>query len=395
MNIFKKTALGLRSLLGVTVIAGTLTACSTGGAGLPAAQSASPERPTDAIRSTLGAGKQLRLLNGETVTILAAQKPKPLDPSELTPEFEKAIRTGTELRSGRLHVLPRGGTRLTQHDSDVRAAGAPRRRSASSTKTERRTSAVNTSGRDVHGHAGWFHSSGDSYGFTVLASDESIPALYPPSAGSAGDYVYYAPTTLGSDANPLEVGIRTSPNFPYAGVQDLYVFDWSGSQCTGSSFSGCRGFSYSKPINSAFYNNYMRDVGYGYAEYSIETLQYNGGWYFALFNQATNQWEFPYYQAQSRSPNLAVENGWGMWEMYVPQNTGCASYDPSNPSTATTIMTNSQQYSPTSGWVRMSNDPYAYQNVDSDAYYCTTAPSPYYAFSVFGDGRSQWRMVPQ
>lgn len=225
-----------------------------------------------------------------------------------------------------------------------------------------------------------------------------LPTLYPAQAGASGSYIYYAPTTQGSSGNPLEVGLKTAPDYPYAGIQNLFIYDWA-SPTGGICNPNCVGFtSYSPAINSTFTSKYVRVLSHGVPEWSIETFQSsNGWWYYGIYNHSTSQWEYPYAEQHtqvvynSTRKTTGPSGGHGYFEYYVPPYTGCAGADPSNPSTADTVETDAQQYSATSkSWTRISNDSFATHGLTGTGV-CFFGPNtPYFSVNYFGDGWSDW-----
>jgi hypothetical protein len=67
----------------------------------------------------------------------------------------------------------------------------------------------------------------------------------------------------------------------------------------------------------------------------------------------------------------------------------------SEPSAANVYETDAEQYSSkTNSWVRVSNDSYVYTGVTGNGVCLSGSQAPYFNFSFFGDGPSDWQAIP-
>lgn len=349
----------------------------------------------------------MKLSDGETVTIQPGSEPPIYTPDQIPAAILTAVRNHQDLSMGAFHAVketddiswtthvpaPSGGNGL-----------GPTRSVSEAWHTE-----SSTGSNADHSTDGWYvngYDSNSSYqteGYVQFNADMGLPTLYPEQAGASGNYVYYAPTTQGTNGNPLEVGLATEPDWPYAGPQHLFIYDWAASNgntpCDQQGYPNCVGFtSYSPTVNSTFTSKYVRVLSHGVPEWSMETVQSNGWWYFGIYNHGSGQWEYPYSEPYTEirhnfSTGLnGYGGGHGYFEYYLPANTACAGADPSNPSTANTYETDAQQYSATSKtWTRISNEKYMYPGLTGYGV-CFSGPnSPYFSFGDFGDGWSDWK----
>lgn len=349
----------------------------------------------------------MRLSNGEVVTVQPGSKPVPFLASEVPSAVLAAVRNRQDLAVGRFHAVYRLDDITWTRGLPAPSGGRSVPRSASALRTPM---SATTSSSD-HSTDGWYmpdYSQNPAYtgqGYTEFAADMGLPTLYLPAAGGSGSYVYYSPTTQGSDGNPLEVGLATEPDAPYPGVQHIFIYDWStsgGGPCSESGYPACKGFvqNYAPTVNSSFTSNYVRVLSYGMPEWSIETFEQSGIWYFGIYNHTTAQWEFPYSEQYSEQVHNYTLNsngpsgGHGYAEYYIPSNTTCASGQSDDPTVANTIESDAQQYSQTmASWTRISNDAYRTQGLDGPGTCFSGANAPYFTVSTFGDGWSDWDAV--
>ncbi len=215
----------------------------------------------------------MRLSDGEVVTIPPGYPPPVFRPEDIPRSVLAAVRSGRNLSIGRF--------RATHEMDDLSwTANIP---PPSGGRVYGQTPFLNkridsgTGSSADHSTDGWYmpsYSSTPPYtgqGYVELAADMGLPTLYPYTAGSSGSYVYYAPTTQGSDGNPLEVGLATTANFPYAGPQHLFIYDWAhkgGGPCNSPGYPSCVGFtSYAPTITSDFTSKYVRVLSHNLAEW--------------------------------------------------------------------------------------------------------------------------------
>jgi hypothetical protein len=401
------TILGAKSAM-IACLVLALDACSS----QPAANATLPQVATKAqlkiaaVSATPGPVTML-LSDGETVTIQPAPEPPTFVPSQVPAAVLAAVRNHQDLSMGSFHAI-------VEVDDMSWAAGLPPP-SSEPTRSSRgpglRTDSATGASAD-HSAEGWFVNGYDSNpdyqseGYIQFDADMGLPTLYPEEAGGSGSYVYYAPTTQGLDGNPFEVGLATEPDYPSAGPQHLFIYNWAATDanvpCSQTGYAPCEGFaSYAPTINSTFASDYVRVLTHGVPEWSIATLQdSNGYWYFGIYNHNTDEWDFPYYWPYTaiRHNFTTGENGLagghGYFEYYLPPNTACAGSDPDDPSTADVYETDAQDYSNTTDtWTRISAEQYMFSGLTGLGT-CFAGPnSPYFSVGDFGDGWSDWEAI--
>ena len=352
----------------------------------------------------------MKLTDGETVTIQPGSEPPIYTPDEIPAAILQAVRDHQDLSLGAFHAKKE--TDDISWTAHLPPPSSGSNFSAASVSAARHTLSSTGSTAD-HSTYGWYvdgYDSNPNYqseGYVQFNADMGLPTLYPGASNVSctNGYVYYAPTTQGTNGNPLEAGLATCADWPYAGPQHLFIYDWATSSgnvpCDQQNYGSCVGWtSYAPTVDSTFTSKYVRVLSHGVPEWSMETVQSNGWWYFGIYNHSTSQWEFPYseHYTEIRHNFTTGLNGYGgghgYFEYYLPANTACASADPSNPSTANTYETDAQQYSSTSQtWTRISNEKYMYSGLSGSGV-CFTGPnSPYFSVSDFGDGWSDWEAI--
>jgi hypothetical protein len=229
-----------------------------------------------------------------------------------------------------------------------------------------------------------------------------LPTLYPATASGPGYNVYYAPTTQGTNGNPLEIGLATEPNWPYAASQHLFIFDWSNANgntpCDQDGYPNCLGFaSYAPTVDSAFTSKYVRVLSHGTPEWSISTVLSGGYWYFGIYNYNTGQWEYPYathyteVRHNFKTGRNGLGGGHGYFEYWLPAGTACATLDGTNASTANIYESDAQQYSTvTNSWTRISAEKYLHYGISGKGACFAGPETPYFSISDFDGGWSDW-----
>ena len=352
----------------------------------------------------------IRLSDGEVVTIQPGTEPPIFLPSQIPSAILTAVRNHQDLSIGAFHAVvevddtswtaevppPSGG-------NNVELIVAPPMHQSPQAHIKSTTGSSpdhSTDGWHVDGYDS--NPNYQSEGYVQFDSDMGLPTLYPGQAGGPGQYMYYAPTAQGTDGNPLEVGLATAPNWPAAGPQHLFIYDWANpngnSPCAQTGYPSCKGWApYAPTINSTFTSKYVRVLSHGVPEWSVVTVQSGSYWYFGIYNHSTSQWEYPYYEPYTEIRHNfttglnGLGGGHGYFEYYLPPNTNCAGADPSYPTSANTYETDAQQYSATSKtWTRISVEKFMYPGL-SGLGGCFSGPNtPYFSLSDFGDGWSDW-----
>lgn len=344
---------------------------------------------------------------------MSAAKPAPLALSEIPSNLAQIVASGSTAAVGRLRniipLLPASNAPPLPapfNNATIPDLG----RSADIRHVE-----AETGGVEDHTVEGWAYGSANNAkhpyygeGFVEFAVDVSAPTLFLPTAGSSGAYVYYSPTVQGTDGNPLEISFATYYTFAGgAGSAEILIYDWASSNglpCGGAGQQNCIGFlGQGLPVNSTFFSNYVRNIGQPVAEFSVVVFRSGSTWYACLYTHSTSTYDVIASEAHSEvvydqrynNGTLGVTGGHAYAEYYVPPSTYCANVDPQNPLSGEPLTSNAQQYSDTlNEWIRVSGDANAYSDPEGGTFSCFRSPSPFFAFSFYGDGLSNWQAIP-